>query len=89
MVSNIYQISNILEDPKYVAKVYVMALSVLIKLVAYLSSKFTEQLYILQNTPFSEKVRFPEVTHYFLFLGKQKEIIKYAQKEEVLNNNVF
>ena len=72
MVSSIYQISNILEDPKYVAKVYVMALSVLIKFVAYLSSKFTEQLYILQNTPFSEKVRFPEVTHYFCFLGNKR-----------------
>ena len=35
-------------------------------LVAYLSSQLTEQLHILANT--SEKVRLPEVTHYFYFL---------------------
>lgn len=37
--------------------------SILIMLVAFLPSKLTEQKYILHNTTFPEKVRFPEVTY--------------------------
>ena len=38
------------------------------KVYAFLPNKLKELLNILQNAYFSEKVRFPEVTHYFCFM---------------------
>ena len=39
-----------------------------VKNVVYLSNKWTEEICILQNTSFTEKVRFTKVIHYFCFL---------------------
>ena len=44
--------------------------------MAYLTGKLTDQLYTSKNTSFLEKMRFPEVTHYFCFMGS-----KYTRRQ--------
>ena len=58
------------------------------KLVVLLFSKFTGHLHMLQNTSFSEKVRFPEVKHFSFMRSTQRDSYMCSGKM-MLKNNVF
>lgn len=63
--------------------------SFLIKLLVYFPSNITWELYILQNTSFSENVKFTVGAHFFVSWEVHKEMINSALEKKVVNHNVF